>query len=91
MKVRVRISRLVLDGALVDRSQSRAVAEALRTELSRLLAAAPAESWQARRLRGAVLAPTVQFEPGAGPSRVGRGVARSAATGIAQAVGGGRR
>jgi hypothetical protein len=86
MRVRVRIGRLVLDGALVDRSQSGAVAEALRTELSRLLRAVPAESWQARRLRGAVLAPAVQFEPGAGPSRVGRGVARSAANGITQAV-----
>jgi hypothetical protein len=84
MKVRVHIGRLVLDGSLVDRSQSGAVAEALRTELSRLLRAVPAESWQARRLRGAVLAPSIQVEPGAGPSRIGRTVARSAAAGVLQ-------
>jgi hypothetical protein len=96
MRIELRIGRLVLDEALIDRHQAEDVASALRVELSRLLAARPAGSWQAsRRLRG-VVAPRMRAGAAGDPSGLGRDLAGSVAAGISQATqtstrGGGRR
>jgi hypothetical protein len=78
MRIELHIERVVLDG--VARGHVPAVREALTTELGRLVAAAPARSWQrSRRARRVTAAPV---PPAAGPVRLGAGIAASVYGGL---------
>lgn len=85
-RIELRIDRLVLDGVGVEPRHAAAVREAVTAELSRLLAAAPARSWQDRRLRR-VSAPPVRLGAPGEVSGVARGVARSLYRAIAPVAG----
>ncbi len=82
MKIDVSIERLVVRGTGLGPPHAAAVGEAVVRELSRLLAAAPARSWQRSRRERRVAARWPGTSPGAGADGVGRAVARSVYGGI---------
>jgi hypothetical protein len=78
MRIELHIDRVVLDGIAPRHAGS--VREALTAELGRLLASAPAGSWQHDRHTRRLATPPVA--PSADPVRFGRGIAASVYGGI---------
>jgi hypothetical protein len=78
VRIELHIERVVLDG--VDRRHAAAVREALTSELGRLVAAAPAGSWQRSRLVRRIGAPPVT--PVGDPVGLGKGIAASVYGGL---------
>ncbi len=76
MRIELHIERLVLEGVGVDRRHSTAVHETLTTELTRLLTAPPARSWQQSRIVPRMSTLPVTSDVG-DPGGLGRSIATS--------------
>jgi hypothetical protein len=81
MRIVVDIDRLVLDGFPAG-ADTRQISAAVERELSRLLSAAPPESWRGSAVEH-VAAPAGGFAAADSPAAIGGGIARAVGFGIA--------
>jgi hypothetical protein len=81
MRIELHIDRVVLDG-VGDPRHAGLIEEALRAELTRLVAESPRTTWQQSRRERRVNAPTVAL---GSPTALGRDVAASIHSGLARA------
>ncbi|MFF0148741.1 hypothetical protein ATK36_5936 [Amycolatopsis sulphurea] len=89
MTIEVHIDRIVLDGLEVPPGQSRALGEAVRAELARLLGEAPRGTWRASRHARRIDVPGLRLGGHHTVSSLGEEIARCLGTGL-NAPGGAR-